>query len=62
MSEIISLNQKRKEKARQENEKHAEHNRAKHGRTKAEKSKEKIKGEHARQHLEGHKLDNEDKE
>ena len=57
MTEIINLKQKRKAKARTENDKKASENRVKYGRTKEEKQKEKLTSERAKKHLEGHKLE-----
>ena len=62
MSEVINLNQKRKEKARTEKGKKASENRRKHGRTKEEKQKAKLEAERAEKLLQGHKRDTDEEE
>lgn len=57
MTEVINLNQKRKNKARIEKEKTAAENRRIHGRTKQEKQQEKRDAERVQKHLDGHKVD-----
>lgn len=61
MAEIINLNKKRKAKNRLDKEKQATENRIKFGRTKKEKLIEKQDKERNERHLDGHKLDKQDK-
>ncbi|KTD00237.1 DUF4169 family protein [Fluoribacter gormanii] len=62
MVEIINLNKKRKAKIRLEKEKKASENRIKFGRTKKEKQIEKLENERNERHLDGHKLEKEEKQ
>ena len=62
MAEIINLNKKRKVKIRLEKEKKAAENRIKFGRTKKEKQIAKQEKERYERLLDGHKLENEDKD
>ena len=57
MTEIINLRQKRKAKARDEEDKKAAENRAKFGRTKPEKQMTKAKAELAEKHIKGHEME-----
>lgn len=61
MAEVINLNKKRKAKNKVEKEKKASENRIKFGRTKIEKQLEKLDIERHQRHLDGHKLENTDK-
>ena len=60
MTNVINLNQTRKDKARVDKSKKASENRVKFGRTKTEKNLEKLKSEKAEQLLEGHKREKND--
>lgn len=62
MVNIINLNKKRKAKLRLEKEKKASENRIKFGRTKKEKQIEKQDNERNERFLDGHKLENKEKE
>lgn len=62
MTEVINLNKKRKAKLRLEKEKKASENRIKFGRTKQEKQLDKKENERSKRHLDGHKLENKEKE
>ena len=57
MAEIINLRRARKEKARAEKEKTAEANRLAHGTPKVLKKLERAKTEKAKEHLSGHRLE-----
>jgi hypothetical protein len=57
MAEIVNLRRARKEKARAEKEKTAEANRIAHGTPKALKKLERAKTEKAKEHLSGHRLE-----
>ena len=57
MVDIINLNKKRKTKIKLEKEKKASENRIKFGRTKKEKQIEQKDNERNQRHLDGHKLD-----
>ncbi|ETO93948.1 DUF4169 family protein [Legionella oakridgensis] len=61
MVDIINLNKKRKAKIRLEQEKKASENRIKFGRTKKEKQLEKQDNERGERYLDGHKLENKEK-
>ncbi|MDR3442393.1 MAG: DUF4169 family protein [Legionella sp.] len=62
MADVINLNKKRKAKNRLEKEKKASENRIKFGRTKKEKQLAKQENERIERHLDGHKLENKEKE
>lgn len=61
MAKIISLGKIRKNRARADKEKTAQNNRAKFGLTKHEKNLSKARQAHAKQLLDGHKLNAPDK-
>jgi len=61
VAEIINLRQVRKQKARAEAEKTAEQNRISFGRTKAERKLTEAERDKAARHIDGHKLDRDDK-
>lgn len=61
MVDVINLNKKRKAKIRLEKEKKASENRIKFGRTKKEKQIAKQDNERSERHLDGHKLEKEEK-
>jgi uncharacterized protein DUF4169 len=61
MSNVINLNRFRKQKKRSEAEQSAEKNRAKFGRTKSEKAKEASEAEDASRHIDGHKLEDDER-
>ncbi|KTD34810.1 hypothetical protein Lmor_1343 [Legionella moravica] len=61
MADVINLNKKRKAKNKVEKEKKASENRIKFGRTKIEKQLDQQDFERQQRHLDGHKLENIDK-
>ena len=61
MAEIINLRQARKQKARAEAEKTAAQNRISFGRTKAERKLTEAERDKAARHIDGHKLQRDDK-
>ncbi|MCR4267121.1 DUF4169 family protein [Nitratireductor sp. ZSWI3] len=60
MGEIVNLRQERKRKARDEKELRAAENRALHGRTKAQKQHDIKRAVVSRQHLDGHRIGQDD--
>ena len=62
MAEIINLRRARKQKARVEAEKTAEQNRISFGRTKAERSLTEAERDKAARHVDGHRLERDDKD
>ncbi len=60
--DVVNLRQFRKQKARSEKEKQAEHNRLSFGRTKSEKSLTTALNDKAERHLDQGKLDRQDGE
>ncbi|MBL7480625.1 DUF4169 family protein [Legionella bononiensis] len=61
MADVINLNKKRKAKIKLEKEKMSSENRIKFGRTKQEKQIEQQDYERNQRHLDGHKLEQIDK-
>jgi len=61
LAEIINLRQARKQKARAEAEKTAAQNRISFGRTKAERKLTEAERDKAARHIDGHKLQRDDK-
>lgn len=59
--EIINLNKKRKAKIKAEKDKKAAENRVKYGRTKKEKQLDTLDRKRHERHLDGHKLNSEEK-
>ncbi|KTD52823.1 DUF4169 family protein [Legionella quateirensis] len=57
MADVINLNKKRKAKNKVKKEKKASENRVKFGRTKKEKQIEQQDDERNQRHLDGHKLE-----
>ncbi len=61
MSNVINLNRFRKAKKRAEAKQSAEENRSKFGRTKSEKAKAASEAEDASRHIDGHKLEDDER-
>jgi hypothetical protein len=57
-AEIINLRQVRKRREREAKAAEAESNRARFGRTRAERERDEVDEAKARQHLDGHRLEN----
>ncbi|CEK11313.1 DUF4169 family protein [Legionella hackeliae] len=62
MADIINLSKKRKAKIRLKKEKKASENRVRFGRTKKEKQLETQENTRSERYLDGHKLENNEKE
>lgn len=60
MSDVTNLNRFRKSRAHKEKRRQAAENRARYGRSKAEKLISNLNKARAHDHIEGHKLDNND--
>jgi hypothetical protein len=60
MGEVVNLRQARKQKARIEKERQAGENRALHGRTKAERERDRLTSEKAKQFVAGHRREKPD--